>query len=117
LGGPPENRRRHRIAEAILYVVRSGCTWRQLPHDVPPWATVSVSQAVAGRWTVDRLHDTCGIGFAMAPDGPPIASPGSIDPQSVKAAVTVGWAAVATTQAGRSTAARGAGPNRGGALP
>jgi putative transposase len=26
--------------DAILYVLRSGCTWRLLPHDFPPWQTV-----------------------------------------------------------------------------
>lgn len=25
------------IANAILYLVRNGCTWRALPHDFPPW--------------------------------------------------------------------------------
>jgi transposase len=24
---------------ALCYVVRTGCTWRYLPHDLPPWAT------------------------------------------------------------------------------
>ena len=31
---PPE------ILDAIFYVVRSGCAWRLLPHDFPPWKTV-----------------------------------------------------------------------------
>jgi transposase len=26
--------------DAILYVVRTGCAWRQLPADFPPWQTV-----------------------------------------------------------------------------
>ena len=28
------------IVNAILYVLRSGCSWRMLPHDFPPWGTV-----------------------------------------------------------------------------
>jgi transposase len=28
------------IVDAILYVVRSGGSWRQLPVDFPPWQTV-----------------------------------------------------------------------------
>jgi putative transposase len=28
------------ILDAIFYVVRSGCPWRLLPHDFPPWKTV-----------------------------------------------------------------------------
>lgn len=26
--------------DAICYVLRSGCAWRLLPHDFPPWQTV-----------------------------------------------------------------------------
>ncbi len=42
----PENEGRPRlhslreILDAIFYVVRSGCPWRLLPHDFPPWKTV-----------------------------------------------------------------------------
>ncbi len=28
------------ILNAIFYVLRSGCAWRMLPHDFPPWKTV-----------------------------------------------------------------------------
>jgi putative transposase len=28
------------IFNGILYVLRSGCSWRMLPHDLPPWGTV-----------------------------------------------------------------------------
>ena len=36
LGGRPPIRSRRRIVDAILYVNRTGCSWRQLPHDFPP---------------------------------------------------------------------------------
>ena len=26
----------HEIFNGILYVLRSGCSWRMLPHDLPP---------------------------------------------------------------------------------
>jgi putative transposase len=29
-----------RIAEAAFYLLRTGCQWRALPHDYPPWPTV-----------------------------------------------------------------------------
>jgi transposase len=29
------------VLDAILYVLRTGCQWRILPHDFPPWGTVS----------------------------------------------------------------------------
>ena len=31
---------RREIVNAILYVLRSGCPWRLLPHDLPAWGTV-----------------------------------------------------------------------------
>ena len=41
-----------------LYVVRTGCQWRMLPHDLPPWKTV-YWYFMTGRkdGTLDRLHD------------------------------------------------------------
>lgn len=29
------------LINAVLYLVDSGCKWRQLPHDFPPYTTVS----------------------------------------------------------------------------
>lgn len=31
---------RREILNAIFYIVRTGCQWRNLPHDLPPWQTV-----------------------------------------------------------------------------
>src|SRR5215210_7098271 len=28
------------VFDAIFYVLKSGCDWRLLPHDFPPWSTV-----------------------------------------------------------------------------
>lgn len=28
------------LVDAILYVLRTGCGWEYLPHDLPPWSTV-----------------------------------------------------------------------------
>ena len=39
-GGRPASVSRREIINAVLYVVREGCTWRALPHDFPPWQTV-----------------------------------------------------------------------------
>ena len=39
-GGRSEKHPRRAIVDAILYVVRTGCSWRQLPVDFPPWQTV-----------------------------------------------------------------------------
>ena len=62
---PPEKHGgRHRevdvreIINAILYVLRTGCPWRHVPHDFPPWGTVHYYFWVwcnDGTWT--RIHD------------------------------------------------------------
>jgi transposase len=38
-GGRPPRHERREIVNAILYVLRTGCQWRALPHDLPPWGT------------------------------------------------------------------------------
>jgi transposase len=39
-GGRPAHHPRREIVNAILYVLRTGCQWRAVPHDLPPWGTV-----------------------------------------------------------------------------
>jgi putative transposase len=39
-GGRPVEHERREILNAIAYVLRSGCAWRLMPHDLPPWSTV-----------------------------------------------------------------------------
>jgi putative transposase len=38
--GRPRTHSLHDILDAIFYVLKSGCQWRLLPHDFPPWSTV-----------------------------------------------------------------------------
>ncbi len=38
--GRPLKHDRRSIVNAILYVTKSGCQWRMLPKDYPPWQTV-----------------------------------------------------------------------------
>ena len=39
-GGRPRSVDRRAVLNGILDVLRNGCTWRALPHDLPPWGTV-----------------------------------------------------------------------------
>jgi putative transposase len=39
-GGRPRTVDMRQVVNAILYLVRSGCAWRMLPRDFPPWGTV-----------------------------------------------------------------------------
>jgi transposase len=39
-GGRPRKYRLRRVVKALLYVVKRGCQWRQLPANFPPWKAV-----------------------------------------------------------------------------
>jgi putative transposase len=39
--GHPVTVDRRAVVNAIFYILRTGCQWRMLPHDFPPWGTVS----------------------------------------------------------------------------
>jgi putative transposase len=38
--GRPRTHSLREILDGIFYVLKSGCHWRLLPHDFPPWSTV-----------------------------------------------------------------------------
>src|SRR4030067_2828764 len=38
--GRPREHTYREILNAIFYIVRSGCAWRLMAHDLPPWKTV-----------------------------------------------------------------------------
>ena len=96
-GGRPEAHPRREIVNAIRYLVRSGCSWRQLPADFPPWQTVYHH---FNQWTADgttsRLHDGLRAQVRVAAGRDPEPTVAVIDSQSVRAADTVprasrGW--------------------------
>jgi putative transposase len=39
-GGRPVRYPRREIVNGICYVLRTGGSWRQMPHDLPPWPIV-----------------------------------------------------------------------------
>jgi transposase len=77
---------------AILYLVRTGCSWRMLPREFPPWPTVYWSFAA---WrddaTLSGLHDTLRERVRARQRGrDPTPSAGVVDSQSLRGADTVG---------------------------
>jgi transposase len=90
-GGRPPKYPRRRVVDAILYVTRTGCSWRQLPHDFPPGETVFY---YFQRWTldgtVDRIHQALHDAVRDADGRDPAASAGVVDSQTVPGAATVG---------------------------
>lgn len=89
--GRREKHPRREIVNAILYVVRSGCPWRYLPADLPPWQTV---YWYFTRWeearVTEKLLATLRIKARVQQGREPEPSAGIIDSQSVKGADTVG---------------------------
>jgi putative transposase len=75
------------VLNAILYFVRTGCQWRNIPHDeFPPWATVHYYYR---RWRLDgtwqKVHDALREQVRTEKEGRE-ATPSAaiIDSQSVK---------------------------------
>lgn len=106
-GGRPREADMREVVNGILYLTRTGCQWRALPHDLPPWGTVAYYfYAFRRDGTWQRMHDTLRQDVRVAAGREPTPSAASIDSQSVKATEKRGSAA-GTMRARRSTAASG----------
>lgn len=47
------------VLDGIFYVLRSGCQWRMIPHDLLPWdAAYRWYRTWSANGTLDRIHDT-----------------------------------------------------------
>src|SRR5215831_15577115 len=84
-GGRPAQYPRREIVNAIFYVLRTGCSWRLLPHDLLPWRIVFYylwQWRKAGLW--EKIHDTLRGDLRQAEGRLRQPSAGSIDSQTVK---------------------------------
>jgi putative transposase len=73
------------ILNAIFYIVRSGCAWRLLPHDFPPWKTIHHyfrTWRLDGTW--ERMHAALRERLRVRMKRNPRPSAGVVDSQSVK---------------------------------
>jgi transposase len=84
LGRPRETKLRA-VLDAILYIARSGCQWRMLPRDFPPFTTV---QGYFYDWRDNGLFEMLNFELLLqareAAGREPSPSAGVIDSQSVK---------------------------------
>jgi putative transposase len=73
------------ILDAVFYVLRSGCAWRLLPRDFPPWETV---YHYFRKWSLDgtweRLNHTLRECLRTTLGRNPQPSAGIVDSQSAK---------------------------------
>jgi putative transposase len=52
--GRPRVHSPREILDAVFYVLKSGCQWRMLPRDFPPWKTVFHPFRV---WRLDQWRE------------------------------------------------------------
>lgn len=84
--GPQEAKHERReIVNAMLYQKRTGCQWRFLPHDYPPWSVVkNYYYQWQGDGTFERALDALRGRVRVASGRDEEPSLGIIDSQSVK---------------------------------
>jgi putative transposase len=73
------------ILDAIFYILRSGCAWRLLPHDFPPWKTIHHyfrTWRLDGTW--ERVNAALRKRVRVRMGRDPEPSAGVVDSQSVK---------------------------------
>jgi transposase len=83
--GRPREHSYREILNGIFYVMKTGCQWRNLPHDLPPWSTVHDyyrQWRMDGRWK--RINDRLTKQVRRMEGREETPSAGSIDSQSSK---------------------------------
>lgn len=83
--GAPRKYDRRSVLNAIFYVVKTGCQWRMLPKDFPPWKTVYqmfYRWRKSGLW--QQIHDALRTKVRKKAGKKPTPSAAILDSQSVK---------------------------------
>jgi transposase len=85
-GGRPRKTDVREVMNAVRYVLRTGCQWRQLPKDFPPRSTVYSYFWEWSRYGVlDRIHHALLVACREAEGREASPTAAIIDTQAVKA--------------------------------
>jgi len=83
--GRPRKYAMREMWNAVFYQLRTGCAWRYLPHDFPPYTDVWEH---FWRWrengTIERVHDALREKVRVQSGREPTPSAAILDTQSVK---------------------------------
>ena len=83
--GRPKTHTTRQILNAVFYVLKSGCPWRMLPRDFPPWKTVFHyfrAWRIDGTW--ERMNCAFRKRLRVQLKRNPEPSAGIVDSQSAK---------------------------------
>lgn len=84
-GGKPRTTNMREVLNAIFYIDRTGCQWRALPRDFPPWSTVwSYFRTWRNNGTWARMHAALREQVRKKAGREPTPSAAIVDNQSVK---------------------------------
>jgi transposase len=84
--GRPRKTDLRQIINALRYLVRSGCEWRMLPNDFPPYQTVYYwFRRLVRRFLFRTIHDLALMLDRMCEQREVVPSAAIVDSQSVKA--------------------------------
>jgi putative transposase len=90
-GGRKRDVNMREVLNGIFYILRSGCSWRLLPHDLPAWQTV---YGYFNRWRLDgvweAMNDALRQSVRQADGRQAEPSAAIIDSQSAKATAVKG---------------------------
>ena len=84
-GGRPRSVEMREVVNGLLDVLHTGCPWRSLPHDLPPWGTVwTYFRQWRDDGTLEQLHDQLRAQVRLVAGRDPHPSAVILDSQSVK---------------------------------
>src|SRR5215213_8811974 len=83
--GRPRTDPRREVVNAVFYLARAGWAWRMLPHDFPPWKTVSYYfYTWRDQHVWEEIHDILRVSVRRLDGREDTPSGAIIDSQSVK---------------------------------